>query len=118
MRIFGLDFTSTPSRRKPITCVACTLKGTVLQVQDYLAIPTFAAFEAFLQTPGPWLAACDFPFGQPRKLITNLHWPETWADYIQLVAAMDKTTFEATLTSYRQSRPMGDKQHLRATDKL
>jgi Protein of unknown function (DUF429) len=118
MRIFGLDFTSAPGKRKPITCIDCTLNGTILRVQDHLAIPTFAAFEAFLQTPGPWLAAFDFPFGQPHKLITNLHWPETWADYIQLVAAMDKTTFEATLTTYRQSRPMGDKQHLRATDKL
>ncbi len=118
MRIFGLDFTSTPGRRKPITCIACTLNGSVLQVEDYLTIPTLAAFETFLQTPGPWHAALDFPFGQPRKLITNLYWPATWAEYIQLVAAMDKTTFEETLTAYRQSRAIGDKQHLRATDKL
>ena len=118
MQIYGLDFTSAPRKRKPITCVSCELAGTLLQVQSCHAFPTFAEFEVFLQSPGPWLAALDFPFGQPRKLITNLGWPAPWHDYISLIAAMDKTIFEETLTTYRQSRPPGDKLHLRATDKL
>lgn len=117
MNIFGLDFTSSPGRRKPITCVSCALHDTLLHVQDCLALPSFSAFEAFLQTPGPWLAALDFPFGQPRKLITNLGWPPTWKDHIQLISSMDKTTFEKTLTAYRQSQPAGDKLHLRTVDK-
>ena len=118
MNIFGLDFTSTPTKRKPITCVACELHETLLHVQNCLLLPSFTAFEAFLQTPGPWLAALDFPFGQPRKLITNLGWPSSWKDYIQLIASMDKTTFEETLTTYCQSQPAGDKLHLRTVDKL
>ena len=118
MQICGLDFTSAPSKRKPITCVSCELDGTLLQVQSSHVFPTFAEFEVFLHSPGPWLAALDFPFGQPHKLITNLGWPATWQEYIQLIAAMDKATFEATLTTYHQSRPLGDKLHLRATDKL
>lgn len=118
MRIFGLDFTSSPSKRKPITCVTGELNGTTLRVEASLTLPTFSVFEAFLQTPGPWLAALDFPFGQPLRLISNLDWPLVWQDYIQLIASMDKSTFEETITTYRQSRPVGDKLHLRTVDKL
>ena len=118
MRVFGLDFTSTPSSRKPITCAIGKLRETTLLIEDTTPLSTFAAFEAFLQQKGPWIAAFDFPFGQPHKLLTNLHWPETWEGYVQHCAALGKIRFEETLTQYQASRPAGDKQHSRATDKL
>jgi hypothetical protein len=83
MHIFGLDFTSAPSRKKPITCAICDLQATHLSVQTCLTLPNFADFEAFLWQAGPWLAACDFPFGQPFKLLENLHWPEYWQGYVE-----------------------------------
>ncbi len=86
-------------------------------MQDCLTMPTFAEFADFLRSDGPWLAALDFPFGQPRQLITNLGWPAVWSHYMQLIAALSKTEFEQTLTHYRASRLPGDKQHLRITDK-
>ena len=116
MKIYGFDFTSAPSRNKPITCAVCELLDTLLCVQNCLKLTSFEDFEAFLHSDGPWLAALDFPFGQPRKLISNLGWPETWEGYMQIVASMGKKEFEETLTCYRESRPTGDKQHLRATD--
>ena len=118
MRIFGLDFTSAPGRRKPITCAVCTLQDNLLRVQDTLSLTSFADFEDFLCSEGPWLAALDFPFGQPCKLLTNLEWPENWAGYMQIIASMDKKQFEEILTRYQESRSAGDKQHLRATDVL
>ncbi len=124
MKMFGLDFTSAPSRRKPITCAICELsepslpdKKPVLILRHCLTLPTVADFEEFLRTNGPWLAALDFPFGQPRQLITNLGWPTAWADYMQLIASMSKVTFEETLEKYRAARLPGDKQHLRTTDR-
>ena len=33
------------------------------------SLTTLAAFEAWLQTPGPWLGAFDFPFGLPRVFV-------------------------------------------------
>lgn len=116
MNIFGLDFTSTPTRRKPITCAMCELYDNTLTLRNCYTMPTLAGFEAFLQADGPWLAALDFPFGQPGQLIAHLGWPVTWADYIQLIAAMSKSEFEETLAQYRASRPIGHKLHLRATD--
>ncbi len=118
MRIYGLDFTSSPTRRKPITCARCELHNAVLTVKDCLTIPAFAEFEAFLRSDGPWLAAFDFPFGQPRKLIANLGWPQKWQDYMSIIASMSKAEFEETLHSYRATRSSGDKLHLRATDRL
>jgi len=116
--ILGVDFTSAPSRRKPIRCAVCELKGGLLVFQDCLTLTTFEQFEALLDSSGPWVAALDFPFGLPRKLLANLGWPEKWEEYIQLIASMDKTAFEETLAHYRQSRPAGDKLHLRTTDSL
>ncbi len=116
MFIFGLDFTSAPNRRKPITCVRCELRTTQLTIQRCQALPDFASFEAFLQQDGPWIAALDFPFGLPLKLLTNLVWPQNWEGYIQLISTMGKAQFEETLMQYRAGRPAGDKLHLRATD--
>jgi Protein of unknown function (DUF429) len=116
MKIYGFDFTSSPSRKKPITCAVCELQGKLLCVQDCLRLTCFEAFEAFLRSNGLWLAALDFPFGQPRELVANLGWPETWEGYMQVIASMGKKEFEETLQRYRESRPAGDKLHLRATD--
>jgi hypothetical protein len=120
VNIFGLDFTSAPSPRKPITSISCSYdeSSAVLRVREYSSMPDFAAFEAFLQQTGTWLAAFDFPFGQPHKLLINLSWPHNWEGYVQTVSEMDKTQFEETLRLYRESRPSGDKLHLRATDRL
>jgi hypothetical protein len=117
MKIYGLDFTSAPRPRKPITVVEATWSGRRLTIRDELIrLTSFAAFEHFLTRPGPWLAGFDFPFGQPRRLIRNLGWPERWADYVAKIGAMSPTEFEETLAAYRHSRPPGDKHHRRRTD--
>src|SRR5581483_3423661 len=118
MNIYGLDFTSSPSRRKPITCACCQLHNAILSVKTIHKMTSFAEFEAFLRSDGPWLAAFDFPFGQPRKLVANLGWPQSWEGYMSIIASMSKAEFEDTLHKYRASRLPGDKLHLRVTDQL
>jgi hypothetical protein len=116
MRIFGIDFTSAPSLKKPITCAVCKLQDNHLRVQDCLKLVSFGDFEAFLRSNGPWLAALDFPFGLPSKLISHLNWPEKWEDYMQIIASMSKKKFEEILKRYGEGRAKGDKLHLRTTD--
>jgi len=116
MKIFGIDFTSSPGHKKPITCAACDLHESLLTVKGYLEFHSFEDFDTFLHSDGPWVAALDFPFGQPAKLVSNLGWPQTWEGYVQTISSMGKTMFEDTLTRYSASRSAGDKQHLRATD--
>jgi hypothetical protein len=118
MRIYGIDFTSAPCRKKPITCAVCKLQINHLRVQDCLKLVSFSDFEAFLRSHGPWLAALDFPFGLPSNLISNLDWPEKWEDYMQIISSMGKKKFEETLKWYWEGRAKGDKLHLRTTDVL
>jgi hypothetical protein len=66
MQLIGLDFTSAPSRRKPITLAVGRSQGAVVLLDRLEALPTFEAFDACLHRPGPWLGVFDFPFGLPR----------------------------------------------------
>lgn len=116
MRIIGIDFTSAPSRRKPITCLDCTFDGRVLRAGALEGWPSFAGFEAALRRPGPWVAGIDFPFGQSRKLVETIGWPATWCGYVAHAETLGRDGFRAALDAYRKPRPPGDKEHRRQTD--
>lgn len=116
MRIYGIDFTSRPTREKPITCLAATLRGSQLRIDDLIEWAGFSGFEALLRSPGPWIAGIDFPFGQPRKLVENLGWPSTWKGYVRRVESFGREGFRQVLDNYRANRLPGDKEHRRKTD--
>src|SRR5260370_40424578 len=97
MKIYGLDFTSAPSRKKPITCAAVDLQEGRLHVEDCLELTSFEDFEALLGVEGRWLAALGFGFGQTDKLIPNLGQPETWEGYMPVVASIGKRDVEEAL---------------------
>jgi hypothetical protein len=69
LRLLGVDFTSAPSRRKPITVAQGRLQGGLLRYDGLRELSDFAAFDALLREPGPWLGAFDFPFGLPRAFV-------------------------------------------------
>jgi len=118
MKVFGVDFTSRPTKAKPITCAECRFDGQVLRLMGIDTFSTFAGFETWLGSPGPWIAGLDFPFGQARKLIRNLGWPSAWSDYMALIANMQRVEFVGLLEDYKRDRAAGDKEHLRETDRL
>ncbi len=116
MKVLGMDFTSAPTRRKPISLAVCAFDGEVLSVLDVQSLHDFAAFEETLAADGPWIAGIDFPFGQPRRLVENLGWPGAWGGYVEHVASLGKQGFEGAVRAYSAARPPGDKQHRRAVD--
>ncbi len=118
IRVFGIDFTSVPSSRKPITCTRAEFDGSTLLFEELVHFHDFSSFEALLATPGPWVAGIDFPFGQARRLVENIYWPDTWAGYVSEVSRLDRSGFRETLENYKRNRPDGDKQHKRACDVL
>jgi hypothetical protein len=118
MKIYGIDFTSAPTSKKAITYAQCTLSEKGLFLESLGRLISFDEFESFLRQPGHWVAGLDFPFGQPRRLIENFGWPQTWDGYVGGVAKMTKSQFVDTLTNYSNGRKLGDKHHLRVTDKL
>jgi len=115
--IYGVDFTSAPSSRKPITAAEATLKGGELRVARVAALASWAEFERFLKRPGPWVAGFDFPFSQPRRLIRALRWPSTWTGVTRLASRLEFRGLAEILSRYREGRPPGDRHHFRPTDR-
>lgn len=118
MQIYGIDFTSAPSRRKPITCARGTLEGDRLMMNGLDYFTDFAAFEAFLTQPGPWVAAMDFPFSLPQQWLQAMGWPLEWEQYVAHIAAMRLAKFADCVKTYRTRQKPGEKYHLRPVDKL
>ena len=105
MNVYGLDFTSRPSRLKAITCAKCQLDGDRLVVDYLQRLESLDAFGAFLDSPGPWIAGIDFPFGQPRRLVENLNWPGSWAGYVAHVAGLSREGFRGVLKTTSETGP-------------
>jgi hypothetical protein len=116
LKLLGVDFTSAPTRRKPITVARGTLTGSRLALQRVDAIESFAGFEALLRESGPWLGAFDFPFGLPRELIQALNWPQQWLAAMRHYAALDRVAIRDTFAAFCASRPAGAKFAHRACD--
>jgi hypothetical protein len=117
VKIYGLDFTSAPGRRKPLIALGCTLQGETLHVEDSEEMTDFAGFEKFLGKPGPWICGMDFPVGQPRSLVLALGWPEGWEGYVGEVARLGKEEFENAIRSDMARRPAGSKYRYRRADR-
>jgi len=114
--IFGVDFTSAPRPRKPITVARGRLAGGAFALEALDAVPDWPGFERLLATPGPWIGGFDFPFGLPREAVGDLDWPAEWAALVRHCAAMGRAAFRSALDAYRQSRPVGRRYPHRATD--
>lgn len=117
MKVFGVDFTSAPSRQKPITCVECQLEEGTLRFKEMHRWTTFDGFVDFLASSGPWIAGLDFPFGQSRKFIETIGWERSWEGYVGHVASLSRAQFHEALTQYRLPRAPGDKEHQRSIDR-
>lgn len=118
MIIKGIDFTSSPSRKKPITCAICSFEDSALTLQEIKFLTDFSLFESEISSSGEWVAGLDFPFGQSRKFVENIGWPNKWEDYIKVVSSLSRDEFISTLENYKKDRKVGDKEHRRHIDVL
>jgi hypothetical protein len=117
MKIYGLDFTSAPGRKKPLIVLGCRLEDRVLRIEDSETLTDFAGFESFLRRPGPWACGMDFPFGQPRSLVAALGWPAGWEGYVGKVGELSKDQFEDEIRADMATRPPGSKWRYRLADR-
>ncbi|QPF75054.1 DUF429 domain-containing protein [Roseateles sp. DAIF2] len=116
LRLIGIDFSSAPTRRKPITVAHGRRRGQVLLLERLEELPELAGFEALLQRPGPWLAGCDFPFGLPRELVLALGWPQRWDALIDHYAGLTRAQIRDEFAAFCAARPAGAKFAHRACD--
>ena len=139
--IWGVDFTSRPTKQKPITLArgrvmdgslggtsARALGGTsgltsglTLALTAVQRLPTFAAFETCLVEPGAWVAAFDFPFGLPRAFAAEIGWlnrASTWASLTRKLTTITRAELTAHCRAYCDARPVGAKLAHRPVDRL
>jgi hypothetical protein len=112
----GIDFTSRPTRRKPITVALGALDRGVVRLARIESHEGFDGLATWLRTPGPWLAACDFPFGLPRELVETLGWPSEWLPLMRHYAALSREEIRHTFAAFCDARPVGAKFAHRACD--
>jgi len=120
MLLAGVDFSSSPSRKKPITVATGRLVDgcAVLRVDDLVELFTLDAFAGWLQTPGPWLGAYDFPFGLPRRFVDANALGASAAEVIAEVhrRAPTRMAWRALIDAWGNTQPAGARLLHRRTD--
>ena len=118
MLLAGIDFTSSPTARKPITVALGHLHaGAQVRLERIESHTSFEGLSRWLLNPGPWLGVFDLPFGLPRELVLALDWPNEWAALMRHYAALSRAEIRATFGAFCAARPAGAKFAHRATDR-
>ena len=116
MQIIGCDFSSSPSKQKPIVLAVGSAKNGRVQLLKMEQLPSLDAFGDWLAKPQSWLGVFDLPFGLPRELVEHLQWPLTWPELIKHYAALSRDEIRATFAAFCNARPVGGKFAHRAAD--
>ena len=107
---FGVDFTSRPTLKKPITrALARFNDNEILEVYGLESAATFAGFEAWLDDNAPWVAGFDFPFGLPQEYVAHLGWPTQWQALMQTVSAHSREELRNLSKAFCDGREVGNK---------
>jgi hypothetical protein len=114
----GCDFSSTPTKRKPVVLALGEAAGGRVQLTRLEKLPTLAAFAEWLAQEQEWIAGFDFPFGLPRELVEHLGWPTTWRECMRHYASLTRPEIRDTFAAYCNARPVGSKFAHRRFDKL
>ena len=116
--LLGCDFTSAPSRRKPVVlAVGRSDRGRVLldRIERFESLDAWQARLAEAPPQG-WVGGFDLPFGLPRVLVETLGWPIAWRDCMAHYAALSREQIRDTFAAFCDARPAGGKFAHRATD--
>lgn len=116
--LVGCDFSSTPTRRKPILLAFGEEAGGRVQLARIDRLETLAAFGDWLKRPQAWVGGFDFPFGLPRALVEHLGWPTGWRECMRHYAGLSRPQIRETFAAYCAARPAGSKFAHRRFDKL
>lgn len=135
MQLVGVDFSSAPSRRKPITVAIAAAPEHAgqgasspqspdepLALSDILRFESLDDWQGWLSQPRAWVGAFDFPFGLPRAFVAGLGWPtqgqSVWVEATRRLAALTRPELIAHCRAWCDARPPGSKFAHRATDPL
>ncbi len=126
MQIIGCDFSSSPTKRKPVVVafseeISSQIGQSPLQNMRCV-LSKLERFEAlddwstWLQLDAQWVGGFDLPFGLPRELVETLHWPTDWLACMQHYASLSREEIRTTFKAFCDARPVGGKFAHRAAD--
>ena len=115
--LVGCDFSSAPTRVKPIVLAWGTLRGHAVLLERLEFLASLDAFEQRLLQPGAWVGGFDLPFGLPRELVETLGWPLEWLACMQHYATLSRAEIRDTFAAFCDARPVGAKFVHRACDR-
>lgn len=114
--LLGCDFSSSPTRRKPIVLAWGTAQGQRVRLERLQRCESLDDWAAVMTQPGDWVGGFDIPFGLPRELVTTLDWPLNWHACMLHFARLERVAIRATFKAFCDARPVGHKFAHRATD--
>lgn len=126
MQIIGCDFSSSPSKRKPVVVALSeeildknnstptySLRCVLSKIERFESLP---AFGDWLATDRIWVGGFDLPFGLPRELVETLQWPTDWHACIRHYASLTREEIRTAFKAFCDGRPVGGKFAHRAAD--
>jgi hypothetical protein len=116
MMLIGCDFSSSPTKRKPIVVAVGHAKAGRVQLQSLLRFDTLDSFSDWLKQPQAWVGGFDLPFGLPRELVETLGWPTNWLPCMRHYTALSRAEIRDTFKAFCDARPVGGKFAHRAAD--
>jgi Protein of unknown function (DUF429) len=116
LTLIGCDFSSSPTRRKPIVIASGTASGARVLLTGLERLESLEDFEAWLARDASWTGGFDFPFSLPRELVEHLGWPLHWPALIAHYAALSRDEIRRTFAAFCDARPAGGKFAHRAAD--
>jgi hypothetical protein len=114
--LVGCDFSSSPSKKKPIVLAFGQLIKNCVQLSRLQQLDSLDAFSQWLRTPGSWVGGFDLPFGLPRELVQTLQWPIQWESCMNHYASLTREQVRSSFAAFCAARPVGGKFAHRATD--
>ncbi|SEL09206.1 Protein of unknown function [Variovorax sp. YR750] len=117
MLLFGCDFSSAPTARKPIVVATGEPDGADrVRLTGLQRFATLDAWGEWLRATPAWTGGFDFPFSLPRELVEHLRWPLQWEPLMAHYASLSRAEIRETFAAFCAARPAGGKFAHRATD--
>jgi hypothetical protein len=119
--VIGVDFTSAPSRRKPLTVAIGSWRAIrprpAYELDEIRPLTSLDDFGRLLTEPGRWVGGFDLPFSQPRSLIEHEGWPTEWPKFVRFYCDQPRASLREVFRHWCDARPVGDKFAWRKTDR-
>jgi hypothetical protein len=116
LAVLGCDFSSSPSRRKPIVLAWGRCQGARVHLDRLQRCDSLTEWGQVMAQDSDWVGGFDLPFGLPRALVAQLNWPLDWRACMDHYASLDRAHIRASFKAFCDARPVGLKFAHRATD--